>query len=211
MDRLTAHASEGVKVTVAFKIRQAGIAAGGVTIVAALAVAPPARAYQTWNDHKLTYGVSGQKFWLDTTASSNNSAAIHDGVALWNATKTPISYSETTTKSVSRMDFYHTNSLNVDWCGITYLYVDTTNINGAGTTAPTKNWWWGKITLSPYLKNASACGPAAHRKTIVAHEQGHVMGLAHAVHADRLMYAGIAGTGVNAPIADDVNGINHLY
>jgi hypothetical protein len=51
----------------------------------------------------------------------------------------------------------------------------------------------------------------AKRKAIVAHEEGHAMGLAHALHSDRLMYAGIASTSVTAPIRDDINGINALY
>jgi hypothetical protein len=81
----------------------------------------------------------------------------------------------------------------------------------SGTVAPTQNWWWGKVTISPYLKVEGECGASGHRKAIVAHEQGHVMGLAHAANSDRLMYGGISGTSVNAPTADDVNGINHLY
>lgn len=204
--------SKGIEdMTRAKKLRLIGAAVGGVAAMMAVAAQAPANGYQTWGDHKLTYGVTGQKFWLDSTAANNNNAAIHDGVALWNATKTPISYSETATKASSRMDFYHTSATNVSWCGITYLYVDTTDLTAGGTKAPTRNWWWGKVTLSPLLKNTAACGASGHRKAIVAHEQGHVMGLAHAVNSDRLMYSGIAGTGVNAPISDDVNGINHLY
>jgi hypothetical protein len=29
-------------------------------------------AYQTFNNHRLVYGVSGQNYWLDATAADNN-------------------------------------------------------------------------------------------------------------------------------------------
>jgi hypothetical protein len=38
------------------------------TAAAAALAAGPAGAYQTFNDHKLTYGVSGQKYWLSASA-----------------------------------------------------------------------------------------------------------------------------------------------
>ncbi len=165
-----------------------------------------ADAYQTYNDHVLVYGVTGQEYWLDTTAASNNSTAIHDGVALWNATATPVSYSETATKSESRMDFYNDGDINSPNCAYTWWYVDTTRV-----VAANQNWWWSPIYTTPVLKNTEACGVEGHRKAIVAHEQGHVMGLDHAVNSDRLMYSGISGTTINAPQPDDINGINYLY
>lgn len=55
-------------------------------------------------------------------------------------------------------------------------------------------------------------GPHDHRKAIVAHEQGHVMGLAHVDNGPaRLMYTHLSGTNVNAPHPDDIAGINFLY
>jgi hypothetical protein len=82
--------------------------AGAALLATAAAVAMavgPAGAYQTFNDHRLTYGVTGQQYWLAAGAVSNNEAAIVSGVGLWNATSTPVSYSRTYTKSASRMDF----------------------------------------------------------------------------------------------------------
>jgi hypothetical protein len=40
---------------------------------------------------------------------------------------------------------------------------------------------------------------------------GHVMGLAHETTASSVMYYDIAYTSVTAAVADDLNGINHLY
>lgn len=194
------------------KHRRNRLLAAAISGLALVALGPsPAQAYQTWDDHHLTYGVTSQRFWLADSAVNNNDNAIHDAVALWNATPTPISYSETQTQSVSRMDFYHSTATGTGLCATTRLYVDTTEITNGGNTAPTRNWWWGKVIIYPDLKDAAACGPSGHRAAIVAHEQGHVMGLAHAVHSNRLMYAGLASTDVNAPTGDDVNGINHLY
>ncbi|HWU33464.1 MAG TPA: matrixin family metalloprotease, partial [Marmoricola sp.] len=160
------------------------------------------------NSHRLTFGVSGQKFWLDATAANTYSPAIHGGVGLWNATSTPISYAETTMKSQSRLDFYHpANSAVVGACGYTEWYVDTSKVNPS-----IQNWWWAKVSLTNKLTDEVSCGPQTHRKAIVAHEQGHAMGLAHAILSDRLMYDAIAAQlNINSPQPDDVNGINYLY
>lgn len=180
-----------------------------VTVAIVIAVLSPsqAHAYQTFNNHKLTYGVSGQKFWLDTTAATTNNAAIHNGVALWNATTTPVSYVETTVKGQSRLDFYHpAHPAIAGMCAYTEWFVDTAQVNPSH-----QNWWWAKVSLTDDLTDVTACGPGIHRKAIVAHEQGHAMGLAHAIRSDRLMYGAIATTTVEAPQPDDISGINYLY
>lgn len=169
--------------------------------------AGPARGYQTFNSHRLTYGVSGQRFWLDATAVAANSPGIYNATALWNATASPISYTETTVKAQSRLDFYHpAHPESAGLCGYTEWFVDTTEIDPA-----VQNWWWAKVSLTNNLTDIDKCGPGIHRKAIVAHEQGHAMGLAHAVRSDRLMYTWIATTTVNDPQPDDIAGINYLY
>lgn len=184
--------------------------AAALTAVAMLTLLAPAQtqAYQTFNSHRLTFGVSGQKFWLDSTAASTYNLAIHSGVSLWNATATPVSYTETTVKAQSRLDFYHPAlSAVAGACGYTEWYVDTSQVNPSA-----QNWWWAKVNLTNKLTDAVGCGPQPHRKAIVAHEQGHAMGLAHAFLPDRLMYDAIAATlTINAPQPDDVLGINYLY
>jgi Zn-dependent protease with chaperone function len=152
----------------------------------------------------LTYGISGQQYWLAPGAVDNNENAIVSGVGLWNATSTPVSYSRTYTQSASRMDFYY--NATGGYCATTYYYVNTTTVNPNN-----QNWWWGKVYTTQHLKEPSNCGNADHRKAVLAHEQGHVMGLDHAVSSSRLMYTWIGGTNVNAPQPDDVDGINYLY
>jgi len=182
--------------------------AGAALLAAAAAVAlavGPAGAYQTFNNHTLTYGVSGQQYWLSANAVSNNENAIVSGVGLWNATSTPASYSRTYTQSSSRMDFYY--NATGGYCATTYYYVDESPVNPNN-----QNWWWGKVYTTEHLKEPINCGNADHRPAILAHEQGHVMGLNHLDNGPaRLMYTYISGTNVNSPQPDDIAGINFLY
>ncbi|MEU0316538.1 matrixin family metalloprotease [Nocardioides sp. NPDC006273] len=92
------------------------------------------------------------------------------------------------------------------YCAATQMYVDTTAVDPRD-----RNWWWAKVTIDPALHNTSLCGAISHRKGIIAHEQGHAMGLAHTSNSSTLMYTSISGTSVNAPRQDDRNGIIALY
>lgn len=190
------------------RFRAAGL---GLVVMAAMYASPSSVAYNTWSDRHLTYGVVGQKYWLDQTAVDNNEGAILDGVAAWNATSTPVSYSRTTVKSSSRLDWYRI-STNDSACAVARHFVDTTNVNGADGV-PESNWWWGRVNIRPQLKTPAACGPATHREGVLAHEMGHVMGLAHVNGgANRLMRTDISSLdNVNTPRQDDIDGINHLY
>lgn len=125
----------------------------------------------------------------------------------WNATtNTKVWYIRTYTKSQSRLDFYQRSTSSGTYCAITAMYIDTTSVNPSNT-----NWWWAKITTDPLLSDASACGSGTHRAGIIAHEQGHAMGLAHNSNSGTLMYTYISNTSVNGPKGDDTNGINYLY
>jgi hypothetical protein len=166
-----------------------------------------ANAYNTFNGHKLTYGVNGQYYWMDQSAVDSHPNAIPAGVDAWNdTTDTKVYYKRTYTKSQSRMDFYRRSTSSGSYCAITAMYVDTSVVN-----QNSQNWTWGKVTVDPLLTNVSACGADTHRKGIIAHEQGHVMGLAHSSSSGHLMYDQVAATSVNTPRTDDRNGINALY
>lgn len=172
-----------------------------------MAVGTPANAYNTYNGHRLKYGVNGEYYWLDSSAANSHPTAIKNGVDHWNNTSdTKVWYVSTLDKSKSRMDFYRQSSSSNSYCAVTYWYVDTSRVSASNT-----NWVWGKVTLDPLLANASSCGPDTHRDGIVAHEVGHVMGLDHNGSSSSLMYTYISGTSVDTPNGDDRNGVNYLY
>ncbi|MFG2407112.1 matrixin family metalloprotease [Streptomyces brevispora] len=167
----------------------------------------PAQAYNTFNGHRLKYGINGEYYWLDSTAKNSHPEAIPNGVGHWNnTTDTKVWYVSTLDKSQSRMDFYRRSTSSNSYCAITAMYVDTSTVDPSST-----GWVWGKVTIDPALANAALCGPDSHRDGIIAHEQGHVMGLAHNSNSSSLMNSAISSTSVDAPIGDDRNGINYLY
>ncbi|MGW3494781.1 matrixin family metalloprotease [Streptomyces sp. NPDC001020] len=172
-----------------------------------MAAGAPADAYNTFNSHRLKYGINGEYYWLDSTAKNSHPSAIPAGVAHWNnTTDTKVWYVDTLDKSKSRLDFYRRSTSSNSYCAVTAMYVDTATVNPSNT-----NWVWAKVTIDPLLANASACGPDTHRDGIIAHEVGHAMGLAHNSNSSSLMNTYISSTSVDAPIKDDRDGINYLY
>lgn len=169
-------------------------------------------AYQTFNDNRLTYGVSGQKYWLGPEAVTHHGVAIPNGVNLWNnENRVGVSYARTNSKGDSRLDFTRVG-WNDPYCAVTYMFV------GTSETSPfTQNWTWAKVQVREDMKDPTQCGAATHRPVVFAHEMGHAMGLAHANVASggkALMHQNIAlpsHAGVTGPTADDANGVNHLY
>jgi hypothetical protein len=168
-----------------------------------------ALAYDTFGGHKLTYGVgnygnSTQRYWIDATATDYEyyiDTAMSNWIyttSYWGIT-TPIYYTQTTTKSISRMDHYQVSTIN-DWWGLTTLYNQSTAINPEST-----NWVWGKIKLDGDFANCP------NKKGVVAHEQGHVMGLAHVYSGTELMRYDIADLSTNRAQPNDLYGINYLY
>jgi hypothetical protein len=175
-------------------------------LLAPVAAAPAAEAYNTYYDHRLTYGVHNQYYWVAPGAKEHHPNAIPNGIGKWNATTDTKVYSlATSTKSKSRLDFYRRSTSSGDYCAMTSMYVDTKAVNPGST-----NWWWAKVTIDPLLAGPY-CGADNHKKGIIAHEQGHAMGLDHNNSSSTLMYINIASTSVNGPKGDDRNGINHLY
>lgn len=105
----------------------------------------------------------------------------------------------TTAKSNSRMDHYKVTTVN-DWWGLAQFFSGNAQVNPAST-----NWVWGKVLLDGDFANCP------NKKGVIAHEQGHVMGLAHVSSGTAVMRADIASLNITRAQPDDLNGINYLY
>lgn len=151
-----------------------------------------ALAYNTFNGHKLTYGVGNygyntQYYWIDSSASAYESN-INSAMSEWKYTTsywgitTPIWHNRTTVKSSSRMDIYKVSNIN-QWWGLTQFYNGSTQVDPYNT-----NWVWGKILLDGDFSNYPK------QKAVIAHEMGHVMELAHTSLTQAVMRPDIAST-----------------
>ena len=191
--------------------RRVGSVAVTLAVVAAFVLhASPASAYATYHDHKLragvgNYGYNNQYYYVDSSASAQLNTTI-EAMNDWIYTTqrlgitTPISFVRTTNRAASVMDTYRLSYV------MPCCWAITSHYNGQVSQDPDlDNWYWGKIDLSNDYANCP------NQKGVIAHEMGHVMGLAHVEGAKSLMYRLIARTSVRAAVADDLNGINHLY
>lgn len=180
-----------------------------------------AYAYSTTSPYKLKYGVgnygaSDQHYFVASSASvceTNIDRAVSDWVYTTSrlGVTTPISYTQTTVQTNSRMDFhygtYHPSSYGI--LGDTTFYNGDTAVGGylAGKD-PAVNWVWSKIRLNnPNFKNLSDF----NEEGTAAHEMGHGMGLKHVSATNAVMCQLGAGRTVNNAQKDDCNGINYLY
>ncbi len=176
-------------------------------IIASAFVAPVAFAYQTYSGHKLVYGVSGQKYWIDSSAT-DYAGTINQAMYDWvhtstepGLTWTPIYYTRTYTKSSSRMDIYQYSTTHSGFWAITYMFRQSTQVSPWST-----DWVWAQIKLDASYDNYW------NKKGCVAHEMGHAMGLWHednnmsAIMNQSTVHSGVSHCGL-----DDLNGINYLY
>ena len=101
------------------------------------------------------------------------------------------------------MDIYQVSTVN-EWWGLTTMY------NGGTEVDPfSSNWVWGRIQLDADFADLSE----NKRLAVIAHEMGHVMGLAHSDVSNVLMKADIAynSSSTSRAQANDLAGINYLY
>lgn len=173
-------------------------------------------AYNTFNQHKLIYGVGNygyntQYYWIDSSASEYTTT-INTAMNEWKYTSgywgitTPIWYNSTTVKSNSRMEIYQVPTVN-QWWGKTEWYWGSSQVDPSNS-----NWVWGKVLLDGEFGNLSGTSENNRRKAVIAHEMGHVMGLAHtSFHV--LMHADVAfmTPGIYRAQPNDLAGINYLY
>ena len=189
------------------------LGAGIVVVLVAVATlvvdAAPAQAYATWNDHRLWDGVGGwggynQFYYVDGSASAHLGtavAAMDDWIYSTARTgvSTPISFVRTTYRPNSVLDVFKTDAIT-PWWGLTTLYNNDVEQNEWDG-----NWSWAYVQLD------GGFAYCANQQGVIAHEMGHAMGLAHVSTPSSVMYDDIAYTSVTAAVADDLNGINHLY
>lgn len=183
-----------------------------------------AHAYKDYADHKLKYGVgaygSNNQHYYVTSSAMPYESSIDSAICDWIYTTsrigvtTPISYTQTSVQANSRMDIYAgaywPSSSGIK--GAAYWMSGSSPVPGGdgvtSTTGPLTDWVWGKIKLNnPNFSNLGTWD----RKGVVAHEMGHVFGLAHVTATNVIMWNYSASRSVNTARKDDLNGINHLY
>ena len=139
-------------------------------------------AYNTYNQHKLTYGVGNYgkdtQHYFITSSASGYASYINTAMSEW----------VNTTSSM----------------GVTTMYNGSTEVDPFSS-----NWAWGKIQLDADFSDLSE----NKRLAVIAHEMGHVMGLAHSDISNVLMRADIAynSSSTSRAQTNDLGGINYLY
>ena len=139
-------------------------------------------AYNTYNQHKLTYGVGNYgkdtQHYFITSSASGYASYINTAMSEW----------VNTTSSM----------------GVTTMYNGSTEVDPFSS-----NWAWGKIQLDADFSDLSE----NKRLAVIAHEMGHVMGLAHSDFSNVLMRADIAynSSSTSRAQTNDLGGINDLY
>jgi hypothetical protein len=186
-----------------------------VALMMALAAPESALAYVVLG-HKLTYGVgnygkSTQHYYVTSTASKY-AAWIDQSMYDWVHTTarlritTPISYTQTTDSSASRMDVWAGTYYGADTgiAGETFFIKAGKVINPA-----VSDWTYGKIQLNtPVFSNLGT----SDKKGTTAHEMGHVMGLNENNRDPKSVMCQLgSGRVVYNAQADDANGINKIY
>ena len=176
--------------------------------------------YHTWYDRTLNggvgnYGYNNRYYFIDSSAiNAGNETLTVNAMNSWiytsNIVTTPISFQRTTTKSESIMDIYNGSYYPAEEYiyGETLFWLSGTRIypyNPDGS-----NWAWTQIHLNTVSFNTLS---QQRKQGVIAHEMGHVMGLAHNQDWGPivLMYPYGDELTVSSPTSHDLFGINHLY
>ncbi len=180
-----------------------------------------ASAYATWGgNHRLTNGVHNRYTWYDSTTIDST---LHNYVASartdWNNTPNHVWFIETTYKPYSVMDIYRGNyyAASMGILAQTHFYVGNTEIDPSS-----QDYGWTRIylnapsfdNLSTYTLESDTHGNSWYinqKKSVIAHETGHVFGLAHVSNMYALMYPYGDVVKVDWPTQDEINGVNFLY
>jgi hypothetical protein len=153
-------------------------------------------------DHGVTASVNAVKAWnsggVTVTASSSSSVAYRQGDGI--------------------SDIIFGDPLHI--CTGTCLAATLTGYYSTSTTGTCGGLTVDKITDSDVAFNLSydyttpaqgSCSSEIYLDSVVTHEVGHVIGLAHSNTSSALMYASVAYCNDKQIATDDINGRNALY
>ncbi|GGN94309.1 hypothetical protein GCM10010112_83490 [Actinoplanes lobatus] len=195
-------------------MRRAAVLASAVIAATAGLMLPasPASAYSLLGC-KFT---SGNLKWQPKIANSTYTTAATAAINDWNSTSTHFNFTQVSSgANVHVADGnYGATWMGNSFSGITLNSTQknpVTNSCSGGTWDTTMVTWWNRHYTDSYT--------SAQRETIMVHEIGHALGLAHTASASScsapVMSVNIdslvPSCGRMAPRQDDINGANALY
>ncbi|WP_405099616.1 matrixin family metalloprotease [Micromonospora sp. NBC_01412] len=148
--------------------------------------------------------------WTDGTGGGAYGTAAQSSASAWQATSTPLLFSKVA--SGGHVGINIANYGNVSFDGITQKISGGDPVCGGGGT------WTTKLTATWNTYHANAYS-AAKKQSVMAHELGHVLGIAHsgigpcisvplAYPTTDIRYDSCL---INTPKADDIAAANFIY
>lgn len=207
---LAQHSAEGYRMTMSTQRRvfATGFASLCLASASLVSAPPPAEAY-AWLGCRFA---STSVKWQDATTTSGYSSASLAALNSWGSTSIPVSFSKVT--SGANLRVANGNFGNVGSDGIM-------KGPGTGTNAPScSNGVWTQ-TAEAWLNNYYTDSYVANkRRSVMAHEVGHALGLAHvdsgsACGSVTLMHPATYNRydvcGIVNPASDDIAGVRARY
>ncbi|MBI3448932.1 MAG: matrixin family metalloprotease [Acidobacteria bacterium] len=153
-------------------------------------------------DHGVTAAVNAIKTWnssgVNVTASSSSSVAYRQGDGISDVIfGDPLHICSGTCLAATLTGYYSTSSTGT--CG----GVTMDKITDADVAF--------NLTYDYTTPAQGSCSNEIYLDSVVAHEVGHVIGLAHSSSSSALMYASVAYCNDKQVASDDINGRNALY
>jgi hypothetical protein len=148
--------------------------------------------------------------WTDSTGGGAYGTVAQSSASAWQATPTPLYFSKVA--SGGHVDINIANYGNVSFDGITQKVGGGNPVCGGGGT------WTTKLTATWNTHHANGYS-AAKKQSVMAHELGHVLGIAHdgigpcvsvplAYPTTNVRYDSCL---INTPKTDDINAANFIY
>lgn len=149
-----------------------------------------------WSTMPVTY-------YYDSFSHSRTQTSTSHAVSAWNSTDATLNFSATHKIYIS-----NTSNSSVDWDGIAYLVPVSVASN-----------YLSSVSIVINSAKTATWNSTGARNSVVAHEFGHALGLAHSPYGSaNLMNSFTWGTNsryghwnIQSPTIDDRNGVNFLY